>query len=260
MTTDEILRGQDIDLTSTIPIYQQIVDRIYALVASGDLKSGDPLPTEAALCEKLGISRGTVRKAYSKLVEQERVLRRPQRGTFVAEPKIRRDLDALHNFSGEMREMGIAPSSRVLSFKLVVPPPEVARDLGLGRGEMTFKIRRLRLGDGTPQLLETAYVPRRLCPDLDSGKLTESLYEIIERATGSPAAEAHEVYEAIVIDARTADLFGCDEGIPAFLITRVTRNARGEAFERSQIVAPSDRSRYEVTRHRDGETRTGLLG
>lgn len=52
---------------SSTPYSQQISRQIVAQIAAGSLKEGDKLPAERKLSETLGISRGTVRKAYDDL-------------------------------------------------------------------------------------------------------------------------------------------------------------------------------------------------
>ena len=44
-----------------------IIDQIRSLISSGKLKPGDKLPSERKLADHLGVSRGQVRYAISKL-------------------------------------------------------------------------------------------------------------------------------------------------------------------------------------------------
>ncbi len=54
---------------STKPIYKQIVEQILRQVKQGILRPGDRLPTERELAEQLQIARGTVKKAYKELAD-----------------------------------------------------------------------------------------------------------------------------------------------------------------------------------------------
>lgn len=53
-------------------------------IVSGKLKAGTKLPSERALCQTLGVSRGYVRKALAKLEHYGLIRTQPQRGTIVA--------------------------------------------------------------------------------------------------------------------------------------------------------------------------------
>lgn len=59
----------ELDFQSSKPIYQQIVEQILAQVKTGQLRPGDKLPTERELAKQLEIARGTVKKAYKELVD-----------------------------------------------------------------------------------------------------------------------------------------------------------------------------------------------
>lgn len=68
-----------------IPLYVQVKEAVVAEIKSGQWKTGDKLPTERELSEKLQVSRNTVSQAYQEL-EAEGILRSIQgRGTFVCD-------------------------------------------------------------------------------------------------------------------------------------------------------------------------------
>ncbi len=59
-----------IDMTSDIPIYQQIRNQIVFAVAKGHLKPGDALPTVRQLAHDIGVNPMTVNKAYALLKDE----------------------------------------------------------------------------------------------------------------------------------------------------------------------------------------------
>lgn len=63
-----------VDLTSDVPIYQQIRDRIVEAIAAGRIAAGGPLPATRQLAIDLGVNFHTVHKAYDQL-RQEGLLR-----------------------------------------------------------------------------------------------------------------------------------------------------------------------------------------
>lgn len=69
---------------SPAPIYQQIVDQVKQLVASGRLGPGDELPTIRALAQQLLINPNTVARAYRELEVEGLVHSRVGHGTHVA--------------------------------------------------------------------------------------------------------------------------------------------------------------------------------
>lgn len=68
------------------PAYKVVAEEIERLIVSGELKSGDPLPTEQELSDSFGVNRSTVREAI-RLIEQDGMLeRREGRRLFVCLP------------------------------------------------------------------------------------------------------------------------------------------------------------------------------
>ncbi len=61
-----------------------IIEQVRGLITSGELAPGDRLPAERKLAEKLGVSRGQIREAISKLEFYGILKTLPQSGTVVA--------------------------------------------------------------------------------------------------------------------------------------------------------------------------------
>ena len=59
-----------VDVTSDVPIYQQLRDRVVEAIADGRLAAGDSLPATRALAADFGINFHTVNKAYDVLRQQ----------------------------------------------------------------------------------------------------------------------------------------------------------------------------------------------
>ena len=65
------------------PIYKQIAEWILQCIKHGSLQPGDRLPTERELAQQLGIARGTVKKAYKELADNNIVEVLQGSGTYV---------------------------------------------------------------------------------------------------------------------------------------------------------------------------------
>jgi GntR family transcriptional regulator len=62
-----LLKNWALEFHSGIPVYKQIINRITAAIANGELREGDQLPTIRALHEALNVNPNTVAKAYREL-------------------------------------------------------------------------------------------------------------------------------------------------------------------------------------------------
>src|SRR3990172_1395374 len=65
----------EVNPTSGVPIYRQIIDQVHALVAGGALHDGDLLPSVRQVAREASVNPMTVSKAYSRL-ESEGIVRR----------------------------------------------------------------------------------------------------------------------------------------------------------------------------------------
>lgn len=70
---------------SATPLYQQLADLLAGQIERGELRPGQPLPSELHLQQTYDVSRGTVRSAMRVLRERGLVVTVQARGTYVAE-------------------------------------------------------------------------------------------------------------------------------------------------------------------------------
>ena len=72
-----------INHSSMIPIYEQIVEQVKALIRNGKLKENDNLPSVRSLAKELKISALTVKKAYDNLENEGFTVTIHGKGTYV---------------------------------------------------------------------------------------------------------------------------------------------------------------------------------
>ncbi len=73
-----------VDVTSPVPVYEQLREQVTALVGARQLVRGDRLPAARALAADLGLAVGTVARAYKELEATGVVVSRRRTGTVVA--------------------------------------------------------------------------------------------------------------------------------------------------------------------------------
>jgi len=169
-----------IDKTSFVPLYLQIEQQLTERISVGEIKPGDPIPTEAALCDIYGVSRMTARKAVDYLVRQGRVERFRGRGTFVVKKALTRKVNLpldRHLTSSELAvEINAPIENRVLAFERVLATPDVANALQVPVGTALHYMVRLRLLGEEPFVYEQCWLLADLFPDLTPQHLQTSKY------------------------------------------------------------------------------------
>lgn len=113
-----------LDIDSTKPLYQQLYDYFKRIILTGILKEGDQMLPEIVICDTLHVSRSTVRKTMDMLIEDGLLIRRRGKGSHVTNPKLKRNINYLYNFSENMLSVGAKPSSIVLECKVLKEIPE----------------------------------------------------------------------------------------------------------------------------------------
>jgi DNA-binding transcriptional regulator YhcF (GntR family) len=99
-----------LDPSSSEPPFEQLRRQVATRAASGDLAPGTRLPTVRGLAAELGLSAGTVARAYKELEADGVVVTEGRRGTFVRSGTAAGS-DAAHaaatSYAAEARRLGL---------------------------------------------------------------------------------------------------------------------------------------------------------
>lgn len=235
------------------PIYSQIATRAAALIAAGEWQPGQRLPPERVLCERLGVSRTTLRQALAELEARGLISRHQGRGTFVTRPRFDADATESFSLSAALLRRGRELRTRVLAVEAVEAGGHVATDLGCRPGDPVLRLERLRLLDGEPLMLELAHLPLHRFPGLETKDFeARSLYAILAEDYGARPTLAKESLEPVVCRTREAELLGLPRRAPALRIVRLTADEHGRPIETNDALLRGDRCRILLTRTADG--------
>jgi DNA-binding GntR family transcriptional regulator len=193
-------------------LYEQVVAYVEDLVAERGLVPGDMLPTYAELAASVGVSLITVRRALDELERAGKVRRHQGLGTFLARPRIVTEPTRTGSLLGTLGGAEDGPSAgppaesidtRILEIRRGLPSPDVASALQIRGDAPVWRLRRQRLIDGQPAVLETSIIPVALAPDLDRlvNRLGGSLYDLLARECGLED-EYEEQYLEVVMPAQ----------------------------------------------------------
>jgi GntR family transcriptional regulator len=225
-----------------VPLYHQVKTSILSGIETGQWRPGDRLPSEDEFAERFKVSKITVRQALRELAQVGHIRREQGRGTFVQRPPLVEGPRQLTSFSEEMRRQGVQASSAVLDQGIVAASADVASTLGIAEDEPVFRLRRLRLADGDPMGVQTAYIPARLVPRIQDIEFSRSsLYDVLSGHYDLVPASAHETHFAFAVAGEDAALLHLDEGAPVMGTELVARLPDGRALEYVRSVMRADR-------------------
>jgi GntR family transcriptional regulator len=232
----------ELDSSSFVPYYAQIVDHIRSLVKEGRLREGQVFCSEGDIARELSISKMPVRQAFQKLRSEGLLIIAKGKKPVIGSGRVPWNFQQLRGFSEEMRRRGLVPSARLLSLHLQDPELEVAQALKLTPGEQVYSVKRLRLVNDEPVAVVTSFLPARIFSGLDKQDLEKrSLYEIFERTYNRKLQWAEEVIGAVTASADDAHALQAKPGSPLLLIKETTYDGQAIPIEFSVSLLRGDR-------------------
>lgn len=243
----------DLDPRSGRAVFRQIADGLRDAITSGQLRSGERLPTESELVERYGTARATVRQALASLAGEGLVVAEHGRGVFVrARPALRRlasDRFARRHreagmaaFLAEVRAEGHEPSVDRLSVGTERAHAETAALLGVEPDAELVVRRRRYLVDGRPVQAAVSYLPGAIAagtlmaePNPGPGGIYARLEDLghrLERFTESATARMPTPDEASELE--------LPPGVPVIRIVRVAYAVGGRPVEVCDTVMAAD--------------------
>ncbi|HVJ75655.1 MAG TPA: GntR family transcriptional regulator [Casimicrobiaceae bacterium] len=207
------------------PLWRQIRTLIVSDIEAAAWKPGEAIPSELELAARFRVSQGTVRRAIDALADENLVVRRQGKGTFVAthtEEKV-----SLPRFLRIRRDDGVDeyPGSRLIDVRRGKAGIEAARLLELKAGEPVLLLRRTLEFAGVPVVLDEITLPGSLFRGLTKARFDAyhgSMYGFFETEFGVRMLKAREKLKAIVADADSAALLAVESGTPLLAVERVT--------------------------------------
>jgi len=210
--------------------YADLADDLRRRIASGELRPGRLLPSEAQLASENDVSRVTVRKALAQLRDAGLVASRQGFGWYVAPSPVPQPLDGLRTIEANVLAAGQAPQRRVIGFGFVDAPARAHEVLGV---DTVLEIRRVNLADDEAFARVTVWVPEALATDLSRAAVErQSLYELLPTTLGG----ASQVISAVPATSEDAALLDLPAGTPLLRAERATRDIAGDAVLLSEAV------------------------
>jgi DNA-binding GntR family transcriptional regulator len=156
-------------------------------IARGTFRPGAQLPTEAELCQLLGVSRTVVREALRVLEEDGLVTRRHGVGTFVRDRPILKNLNLNFGTTEMISSAGLAPATSHLEVRSGIADQEIAQELRLAEGTPVVTLERVRTADGRPVVYSLDVLPESVLQEANFDPQlfrTQSLYNILQTSLG----------------------------------------------------------------------------
>lgn len=196
------------------PKYLRIYGALRDRISSGQWPSSSPLPAQKDLAGEFGVSIMTLRQALQLLADDGLIDIRHGSGTYVA-ARYAYHLGHRRSFAADLAAQGAQITTRLLAADTIAPPDPVG--VRLGAPDQVLRLRRLRLADGRPVIVQTSYLPAALAPAVEPDELCRrGLYTVLAEH-GLTIARTSETITPTVLSADDAADLARAEGSPALL-------------------------------------------
>jgi GntR family transcriptional regulator len=207
------------------PLYQQIKGLILQGLQTGEWKPGEGIPSEMELAARYRVSQGTVRKAIDELANNNLLVRRQGKGTFVAthaEQQVQYRFLKLMPDLGQPKRDGPA-QRKIIDCKRLRANAEIGRALALRTGDAVLQVRRVLSFGGVPTILEDLWLPGAPFKGLTAERLSDyhgPMYALFETEFGVRMVRAEEKIKAVVPDDSQCKLLEIKSHTPLLSVER----------------------------------------
>lgn len=143
------------------PLHVTVTNRLRSMIAAGEYREGERLPSEPLLARSLDISRATLREALKQLESEGMLHRVHGLGTFVRSqrPALALPLCMPRSITGLIESLGFLPGTREMRVTKEPVFPDDMERLGIRPGSTVVRIERIRTANGQPVAYTIDVVP-----------------------------------------------------------------------------------------------------
>lgn len=165
-------------------VYRSVMRDIKHKILSNEYP-GMRLPDERSLSEIYHVSRSSIKRALGVLAQQGIIFKKRGAGTFINPLYLKNqslfhyegsNLGVTDSFQVDGKKQGI----KLLDYQVVPANPEVQEELFLDANDFVYQIKRLRLIDNQPFMIETGFIPIKITPTLSPEIVNSSIFNYLE--------------------------------------------------------------------------------
>lgn len=245
-----------LDQNVATPLYEQLKLAIKRGIESGEYPPGTRMPSEIELEKLYDVSRITVRRAVKELCEEEILVRKQGKGTFVlnsANISYNRLDRTVGGFHDSLARDGKEATVDILEKSIIHVNASYARDLQIGTEDDVIYLKRLMYGNNVPVMIDTAYIPEKRFPGIyDKLVGNVALFHLMKTEYG---VRLERYYKALKVQKATKEmsrLLNCHVGDPMFDLFKITYNEVGIPQNISVSILNGENTYYVIS-NEDGD-------
>ena len=233
------------------PLYEQLKNAIKEDIQAQIYRPGDRMPSEAELEEKYQVSRITVRRAVKELCEEEILVRKQGKGTFVLSCGVQSRFDQLAGFHDSMESQGRAVRTEILEKSIILVKPSYANDLQIAVDDKVDEI---------PMMIDMSYIPLKRFPGIfEKMEGDVSVFQLLRQEYHAKLDRYYKVLKVRKASKEFSEYLKCKAGDPVFDIFKITYNDEGVAQHISISILKGENTSYVISNsENDQMTHSGI--
>jgi GntR family transcriptional regulator of bglA len=216
--------------------YKEIADRLEKEIQEGKFNQTKKLPTEEEMIKEFEVSRNTIRKAVTQLVNRGYIYQVQGSGMFLREESVTDyiNLGSLRGLTKDLKSKKV--ETKVLSLHVVEADELTAKGLRCAPETKLYYVKRLRIVDDEPFSIEISYFKKDVVPYLNEGIASSSIYSYLIDDLKLNIGFADKVINCEKTDEESAVLLHIDPFDPALIIENTVCLTNGTIFEWSKSI------------------------
>ncbi|MGG3871324.1 GntR family transcriptional regulator [Brevibacillus laterosporus] len=216
--------------------YKKIADILEKDIRDGKFNETKKLPTEEELMNIFQVSRNTIRKVVSQLVNRGYIFQVQGSGMFLREAPITDyiNLASLRGLTKDLASQNI--ETKVVDLHVMEADETLAERMQCQAGTKLYFVKRLRIVDGKAFSIEISHFKKDVVPYLNNEIAAISIYSYLIEDLQLHIGFADKVIHCEKIDKESAQLLEVHEHDPALLIENTVYLVNGTIFELSQSM------------------------
>ena len=181
--------------------YQIIYKDLEKAIHDQKYQVGDFLPTEQKLVQSYQVSRDTIRKALTLLVEEGLVKKIHGSGSQVINrEQINFPVSDLTSYQELIVQQGLNSQTNVISLDKIIVDSKLSERTGFSNSRQVWRVVRQRVVDSCASVIDIDYLDTSLVPQLNRNIAEHSIYDYIENQLNLSISHA---FKEITIDNAT---------------------------------------------------------
>jgi GntR family transcriptional regulator len=247
-------------LERSLPISDQLQEILRERIRSGDYPPGSQFPSESVIAEEFEVSRVTVRRACSSLVNNGLIARRWGVGTFVSKlAKITNPINQIIEFQELISSFGFKPNVNVKNAEIINADEAMAEVLSVKEGSRLLKVEKIFTADDDPVIIVITFIPEWIMGDqfdeiLKHPILTEPLFTFLNNRCGQRLKNMHTEFWADTLQGYGLELENFSSNTPILVMNHIAYNYEEDPIYLSNQIQLGNRMRYSLIRYMEGNS------